>query len=195
MPRVHPRPRFCDLVGQNRVFHALLYTACVPFVGQLLAHLNRLQALVDPFAAVAFLEIGFQRTVYRQLRVNRFFHALPTNLCQPELERLGFGRRNGLDDAQKLLGVSNISQTLFAVCCGHFQLVTRCNRFITLILQPFLGDFPIISRRLVIRLVGQYPYHIHDRKEPFFFFSVPCSTDALIFKKLNLIILSHLTSS
>ncbi len=52
-----------------------------------------------------------------------------------------------------------------------------------------------ISRRLVIRLVGQYPYHIHDRKEPFFFFSVPCSTDALIFKKLNLIILSHLTSS
>ena len=84
-PRVHTGPRFCDLVGQNRVFHTFLNAARVPFVGQLFAYLNGLQALVDPFAAVAFLEIGFQRTVYRQLRVNRFFYALPTNLCKPEL--------------------------------------------------------------------------------------------------------------
>ena len=45
------------IIGQNRVFHAFLHTTRVPFVGQLLAHLNRLQALVNPFAAIAFLEI------------------------------------------------------------------------------------------------------------------------------------------
>ena len=57
LPRVHAGPRFCDLIGQNRVFHAFLYPARVPFVGQFLAYLNGLQALVDPFAAIAFLEI------------------------------------------------------------------------------------------------------------------------------------------
>ncbi len=92
LPRVHAGPCFRDLVCQDRVFLTFLNSARVPFVGQLLAHLNRLQALVDPFAAVAFLEIGFQRTVNRQLRIDGFFNALPANLCQPELERLGFGR-------------------------------------------------------------------------------------------------------
>ena len=127
-PRVHAGPRFCDLVGQNRVFHAFLYPARIPFIGQFLAHLNGLQALIDPFAAVAFLEIGFQRTVDRQLRVDCFLDPLPTDLRQPELERFGFRRGNGLDDAQELLGVGYVSQALFAVCCSHFQLLTICKQ-------------------------------------------------------------------
>ena len=85
LPRAHARPRFRDLVGQNRVFHAFLNAACVPFVGQFLAHLNCLQALVDPLAAVTFLEIGFQCAVDRQFRIDGFLDPFPANLRQPKL--------------------------------------------------------------------------------------------------------------
>ena len=156
--------------------------ARVPFVGQLLAHLNRLQALVDPFAAVSLLEIGFQCAVNRQFRIDRFFYALPTDLRQPELERLGFGRGNGLNDAKELFRVGYIGVVAFPVCRTHFQLTTFCSQLTTFFFQSGLQHAPIFRRVALIRLIGQHSYNIDDGKVPFFLFCIPCGANALILK-------------
>ena len=87
----------------------------IPFIRQFLADLDGLQPLVDPFTSIAFLEVRFQSSLDGQLWVNGFFNALPSNLCQPQLERFRFGRGNRLDDSENLLGVGHIGQTLFAI--------------------------------------------------------------------------------
>ena len=76
----HPRPCTGDLIGEDGVLHALLNAAGIPFVRQFLADLDGLQPLVDPFAGIALFEIGFQRPLDGQLRVDGFLNALPTNL-------------------------------------------------------------------------------------------------------------------
>ena len=81
MPGGHPRPCAGDLIGEDGVLHALLHAAGVPLVCQFLANLNGLQPLVDPFAGIALLEIGFQRPLNGQLRVYGFLNALPADLC------------------------------------------------------------------------------------------------------------------
>ena len=49
------------------------------------------------------------------------------HLCHPLLERFCFGRWNRLNEAEKLLCVSHISQAHFAVSRKHFQTVTNCH--------------------------------------------------------------------
>jgi len=41
------------------------------------------------------------------------------------------------------------------------------------------------KRRLMVRSLRQNRHHIDNRKIPLLFFFIPCSADALIFKKLK----------
>ena len=80
-----------DLIGKYCVLHALLYTAGIPFIRQFLTDLDSLQPLVDPLAGVALLEVCLQRPFNGQLWIDGFLNALPSDLRQPQLERLRFG--------------------------------------------------------------------------------------------------------
>ena len=99
---------------------------------------------------------------------------------------------NRLDDSEKLLGIGYISQSFFAIRSGHFQLVTSCNRFISLILQAFLRYLPVVTSCLIIWLISQHSYHINDGKVPFFLFLIPCGSNTLVFEQLDIIALCHL---
>lgn len=86
---------------------------------------------MNPIGAVAFLLVSFQCTVNRQFGVYRFFNALPSDLCQPELELLRLGGGDGLNHAEKLLGDGNIGFVAFSVLGGlQFQLLTICQQLI-----------------------------------------------------------------
>ena len=56
-----------------------------------------------------------------------------------------------LYDAEELLGISHIRQTLFAVSCFHFQLVTICHRFIC----------PVLLINLLSINVSSCLFHCH----------------------------------
>ena len=63
-----------------------------------------------------------------QFGVFNFFDSLVTHLCQPAFERLGFGRRDGLDDAEQAFGVGAVGLALFAVGslqCKGVQVVPQ----------------------------------------------------------------------
>ena len=49
-----------DLISQNCVFDVLLHTPGIPFNGQFLANLNRMQSLIEPLTGIALFQIGFQ---------------------------------------------------------------------------------------------------------------------------------------
>lgn len=88
LPRGHARPRFGDLIRQDRILYALLDAAVLPFAGQLLTHLNGLQALIDPLPRITFFQMRFQRPLNRQLQVNGFLDPFASDLRQPHFERL-----------------------------------------------------------------------------------------------------------
>ena len=113
MPCAHAGPVMRDLISQNCVFDVLLHTPGIPFNGQFLANLNHLQSLIDPLTGIAPFLSGFQCPLDGQLRVNGFLDGFPTDLGQPEVERLGFGGRDCLDNTKKLFRVGNVCQTLF----------------------------------------------------------------------------------
>ena len=106
-----------------------------------------------------------------------------------QLERFCLRGRNRLDDSEKLLGIGYISQSFFAIRSGHFQLVTSCNRFISLIFQAFLRYLPVVTSCLIIWLISQHSYHINDGKVPFFLFLIPCGSNTLVFEQLDIIVL------
>ena len=137
-----------------------------------------------PFLGIALFQIGFQRTVNRLLGVDGFLNALPADHRQPRLERLGFLRGNGLDDAQKLLGVGNVRQAVFAVRRPHFQSVTVCHGFVALCLEPLFQLAPVCRW---VCAIGQNRNHVHNGKIPFHPFSVPRYANFLVFKQLNLV--------
>ena len=135
-----------------------------------------------PFLGIALFQIGFQRTVDRLLGVDGLLNALPTDHRQPRLERLGLLGGNGLDDAQKLLGVSNVRQAVFAVCCPHFQLVTIRHQFTALVFQPLFQLVPVFPPGIIVGAVCQHADNIHNGKIPFLPFCVPRHADLLVFK-------------
>ena len=61
---------------------------------------------MHPLLAVARFQVCLQRAVYRLLGVDRFVYPLAPHARQPELERLGLRRWDGLDDTQQLLRAS-----------------------------------------------------------------------------------------
>lgn len=109
-----------------------------------------------------------------------FFEAFVADPCQPEFERLRFGRWDGLDEPEKLLGVRHVGEALPAVVGGHFQSVTICNGLIALIEQPLLHDPPIDLR---IRASGQHGDDVGDGEIPLFFGFVPGAADLFFFKQ------------
>ena len=192
LPGGHARPGSGNLVREDGVLYAFLHTAGIPFIRQFFTDLDGLQPLIDPLTAVTLLEIGFQSAVNGQLRVDGLLDTLSTDLCQPQLERFCLRGRNRLDDSEKLLGIGYISQSFFAIRSGHFQLVTSCNRFISLILQAFLRYLPVVTSCLIIWLISQHSYHINDGKVPFFLFLIPCGSNTLVFEQLDIIVLCQL---
>ena len=88
---------------------------------------------VDPLRRVAFLCIGVQRAFNGKLRVDDFLNALTPDHSQPHFERLGLFGRDGLDDAQQLLGIRDIRKAALAIGGFHFQLVTICHQFISVL--------------------------------------------------------------
>ena len=85
---------------------------------------------MHPFLGVTLFQIRLKGPVNGLFGIDRLLDALPAHLGQPQLKRLRFGRRDGLDDTQKLLRVGNVGETFFAIGGGHFQLLTICKQFI-----------------------------------------------------------------
>ena len=140
-----------------------------------------------PFLGIALFQIGFQRAVDCLLRVDGFLNALPADHRQPRLERLGFLGGNGLDDAQKLLGVGNVREAVFTVRRPHFQLVTIRHQFIALVFQPLLQLVPVFPPGIIVGAVCQHADNIHNGKIPFLPRCIPRHADLLVFKKLNFV--------
>lgn len=70
----------------------------------------------------------------------------------------------------------------------HFQLVTICNRFISLFLKAVLEYLPIVACICTIR---QHLGNIHNGEIPFLLLRVPYSADFLILKELYLLFVTH----
>ena len=127
---------------------------------------------------------------------------------------LSLFRGNGLYQSEHLLHVSHISRTHLSVSSTKFQLVTICNRFISLLLQQLLtscrldgkgGDnlsppfrefrlaFPhlldIVTRILAI---SQSLDYIHHTEEPILLFIIPHRAYFLLFKQLYRLFLYHI---
>ena len=136
-----------------------------------------------PIFRVTLFQICFQRAVNCLLRVDGFLNALPANHRQPRLKRLGFLGGNGLDDAQKLFGVSNVRCIVFPVFRRtHFQLVTRRNQLTALFYKPVFQHFPVVSGMVIVWLASQDCNHVHDGKIPFLPRCIPRHADFLVFE-------------
>ena len=100
--------------------------------------------------------------------------ALPTNLCQPTLERFCLRRGDGLDDAQDALGIGGLHLSLLAVCGEHLSRGTNCT--------PVGRQLQIAGAHLFDVLLGVSAFR-QDRNNilhgevPFFLFLVPGGTD------------------
>jgi hypothetical protein len=101
--------------GEYRILFALGHAACFPLVGQLPTHGDGTQPLLDPRLRIALGLIQLAGTGAGQFGVFYFFDTLVTHLRQPAFERLGLGRRDGLDDAEQAFSVGAIGLAFFAV--------------------------------------------------------------------------------
>ena len=81
--RGHARPRFGDLIRQDRILYALLDATVLPFGGQLLAHLNGLQALIDPLPRIplALLDCSLRRIIIGVYDTQYFVARLLEEFC------------------------------------------------------------------------------------------------------------------
>lgn len=101
--------------GKNGVILALGDATILPFIGQLLAGADSHETLVDPFTGIAFTLISCDEPLGDKLGIKSFFDTLSADLGKPELEWLSLFGRYRLDDAKKLLGVGDVSETAFAI--------------------------------------------------------------------------------
>ncbi len=107
-------------------------SVALPFIGEVLAYLYRLQPLVNPVVGITQPFVVCQCLLDAQFGVLYLVEPVGCHLCHPLLERLCFGGWNGLDKAEELFSVSNIRQAHLAIWCLHFQTVTVCHGFIPL---------------------------------------------------------------
>ena len=95
-------------------------------------------------------------------------------------------------DISCFLTILNREPVPLSVLGGNqFQLVTFCNRLITLLLQTEFQHFPIILGQVIVWLLGQNTAHIHDGEVPFLLFIILYGTNFLFFKQLYLMLLCH----
>ncbi len=72
----------------------------------------------------------------------------------------------------------------FSIGFSHFQSVTACHGFISLVFQLYFHNAPICLR---IGTVRQNTNNIDDREVPFSHFLVPCRADRLVLIKLDFV--------
>jgi len=138
------------------------------------AHGDAAQAFFDPVFRVAFLFVDGSHAFGGEFGVFDFLKALVADFGKPELGGFCLGRRDGLDEAHELLGVSDIRHALLSVVGVHFQPVTTCNGFVSFIFKKLLHHPPI---DLGIGTLGQDGDNIDDGEHPFFLVGVPSATD------------------
>lgn len=91
------------------------------------------EAFFEPFLGVAFLLVDGPGALGGELGFFDFLKAFVADIGEPALEGFRIVRGDGLDQAEVLRGVRYIGQALVAGGGGHFQTVTICNGFISLI--------------------------------------------------------------
>lgn len=121
LPRRHARPTLRDNVGQDRVLLPPFHTAAFPFIGLLLAYLDGFQPLVDPTLRIALAVVVFQHAVDAYFGIVFLLQPLAAQRGQPQFERLGLGRLDGLHETEKLLRIYDIRHAHLTVGGGHFQ--------------------------------------------------------------------------
>ena len=176
----HAEGGLADFRSEDGEFPALLDPAIFPLVGEFVADGDAAQALFDPFFGVAFLLVDGPHSFCGELGVFNFLEALVADFGEPTFEGLGLGRGDGLNEAEKLLGIGNVGHPLFAVCGGHFQTVTIRHGFIAFLFEAFLELSPIGSG---INTFGENRDDIDDGENPFFLAGVPGAADLFFFKK------------
>ena len=72
------------------------------------------------------------------------------------------------------LGIGGFDFPSFAISGCHFQTVTICNGFVSLIHQALFHDAPV---GLWIGAVGQNGYDINYGEKPFLLFRIPGAAD------------------
>ena len=99
---------------------------------------------------------------------------------------------DGFDNTKHKSHIRDICRiTLSVFWRDHFQLVTICNRLISLFNQPEFQHFPVILGLIIIRLFSKHPTNINNGKEPFLFILIPCSPNLPLLKQLYLLNVRH----
>jgi len=144
-----------------------------PVIGQLVARFLPFHALLNPFAAAPVFPPIFTRPIERSFGVSYFLHPLIAHFGQPQLDRLGLGAGDGLNQAQQCFGIGGVGQIFFAISRFQFQSVTICHRLTPLFFKPLFQLVPVFSGRLKIRLIEQCLNDVHHGK-------IPCFSDFII---------------
>jgi len=137
---------------------------------------------LTPFFGVAEALIISHHLLNGELWILNLIDALTGHLCHPKLKRLCFGRRDGLNQAEKLFGRRAIRFAHFSVSGLHFESVTICNGLVSLILQSLFQHAPIDLR---IGAVRQHTHNIYNGEIPRFRLIVPKRANAALLKYLN----------
>ena len=110
-----PGPFLVNDVGQDGELTALLDVMVAPVVGELVARFLPGHALLNPLVAAPMLLPGLTGSVQRQGRIGQLLHAFIADLGQPQLDGLGLGAGDGLDDAEQTFCSGAIGVALLAV--------------------------------------------------------------------------------
>jgi hypothetical protein len=73
-----------------------------------------------------------------------------------------------MDKAQQSLGARDVGEAHLAVIGGQFELVTICHQLTSLLFQTLSELVPVLSGRLVVRLLRQHLDDVNDREQPCF---------------------------
>lgn len=163
----------------------------LPVVDQLVAGFLPHHPLLNPLLAAPVLPPVFPGAVEGTGRITHVLDALVADFGQPELDRLGLGAGNRLDNAQQGLGIGHIGEAGFAIGGGHFRLVTICHQLTFLLLEALLELVPILTRSLVIRLLNQRRDNIHHRKIPGFRRLVLCPANLEVLENGKGVFIAH----
>ncbi len=140
-------------VGKDGKFTAIFDVVLAPVVGELVVRFLPGHALGNPLVTAAMLLPGLAGTVQQQAGVGQLLHTLKAHLGLPALDELGLGAGDGLDQTQQSFGGGYVSESLFSVCGGHFQLVTTCHQLTAFVGKPSFELAPVFARGQVIGLL------------------------------------------
>ena len=106
----------------------------------------------------------FGAGLVRVERAGSLFEALGADAGEPLFDRLGFGRRDGLDDAQQGLGIRCVRTVILSVGRPHFQLLAKCQQ----LTEPFVlyAAFHVSPIHTGSWRICQQADHVNDAEEP-----------------------------